>query len=614
MCSIAGIYRRGEAACVREMELDGSVVRRMNEALGHRGPDDSGVIEDVRVSLGHNRLAVMDPARGKQPMSTVYCNRQYTVIYNGEIYNAPELRRELAAQGATFATDCDTEVLLWSYIFYGIDCPRRLNGIFAFAVYDHTEGTLFAARDRMGVKPLYIVKRGERWILASEPKALFCHPAVRPRMDRQGLWELLFMAPVTLRESAVFSGIDQLLPGHWMLFTPDGERRGCYWQLRASPCSDSLSDAVTHTKELLADALGRQLQSDVPLCTFLSGGLDSSVLTALAAGELSKKGKQLDTYSFEYEGNAENFQASLFQPQGDDQYARRLAADLSTDHTVLTAPTDAVADLLVEAAIYRDLPGQADIDSSLLYFCRQVKRRHTVAISGECSDEIFGGYPWFYRPEMLSRDFYPWLHAPMARVRLFREDVVRPAEGFAHLSEGYRRYLTGCPVLEGEDPADRTARLATCLSVDYFMQNLLSRKDRMSMATGLEVRVPFADHRILEYLYNLPWEYKFRRGVEKSLLRDAAEGLLPDYILHRKKSPYPKTHNPAYEQRIRARLAEQLSGDTLFASLLDRSAVRSFLDGENATWFGQLMARPQMIAWLLQLSAWLEHYPVEICL
>ena len=616
MCSIAAIYRplpkQGgllSAACD-----DATAIAQMNRSLAHRGPDDSGIFQDETVCLAHNRLSVMDPSRGKQPMSAVYFGRQYTIIYNGEIYNTDELKRELTARGAIFTTECDTEAVLWSYILYGKDCPARLNGIFAFLIYDHTERTLFAARDRLGVKPLYYARTKDEWYFASEPKALLAHPRVRPTVNREGLWELLFLSPVTTEKSAIFRNIHQLHAGEWMLLSPDGSEAVKYWELNASVCTDSLSEAVAHTRWLLDDAVRRQLRSDVPLCTFLSGGLDSSVLTAIAARSLAKEGKQLSTYSFEYEGNRENFQASLFQPQGDDLYARRLAKDLGTDHTVLTIPTKTVADLLDEAAIYRDLPGQADIDSSLLWYCRQVKKRHTVAISGECSDEIFGGYPWFYRPEMLSRDFFPWLHDPYARIKLFRADIVRPAEGFAHLSKHYQDFLAACPTLEGESDADRRARIATCLSVRYFMQNLLARKDRMSRATALEVRVPFADHRILEYLYNLPWQYKFRDGVEKSLLRDAAAGLLPDYILHRKKSPYPKTHNPAYEHHIHARLTEKLKEDSLFTALLDCSAVEAFINGENTTWFGQLMARPQMIAWLLQLSAWLEHYPVELSL
>lgn len=614
MCSIAAIYRKTPQSTKIDLSCELETIQAMSDKLTHRGPDDRGIWQDEYVSLAHNRLAVMDPAGGHQPMSVVYCGSQFTIIYNGELYNTDELMADLQTKGAIFQTHCDTEVLLWSYILYGYDCPKHLNGIFAFLIYDHTSHSLFGARDRLGVKPFYYFNRDDRWLFASEPKALFAHPGVRPKVNREGLWELLFLSPVTLEESAIFQNTRQLGAGERILLTPNAVQRDFYWRLCAFGCDDSLPQAVEITRLLLQDAVRRQIRSDVPLCTFLSGGLDSSVLTAIAAKELSMQEKKLSTYSFEYEGNNESFRSSLFQPQKDDWYARELAKDLGTNHTVLTVPTREVASLLSDAAVYRDLPGQADIDSSLLWFCSQVKHHHTVAISGECSDEIFGGYPWFYRPEMLHRDFFPWVHDPLARANLFRCDIVRPTEGYAYLSDKYRTFLHSCPVLDGESAEDRTARIATCLSVRYFMQNLLHRKDRMSMASALEVRVPFADHRIIEYVYNLPWSYKFRNGVEKSLLRDASEGLLPDYILHRKKSPYPKTHNPEYEVTVRKLLTRQLREDTLFAALLDQKAVSAFLEGENTTWFGQLMARPQLIAWLLQLSAWLSYYPVEFSL
>ena len=606
MCSISAIYRPHPE--------DLPYVQSMNQSLSHRGPDDCGIYRDDTVCLCHNRLAVMDPARGKQPMKIVYRDRRYTLIYNGEIYNTDELKADLQAKGAEFSTDCDTEVLLWTYIFYGTDTPKRLNGIFAFVIYDHSEQSLLIARDRMGVKPLYYAVKGDQWFFASEPKAILQNPKIRPIVDRKGLWELVFLSPMTTLQSAVFRDIRQLRPGERLLLTPNREVRDFYWKLKADECTDSLADAVERVRYLLTDGVNRQIRSDVPLCTFLSGGLDSSILTVLASRAIRDQGGRLSTYSFEYENNSANFQANLFQPNRDDDFAARLAQDLGTDHTILTAPTQSVADLLTDAAVFRDLPGQADIDSSLLYFCGEVKKRHTVAISGECSDEIFGGYPWFYRPEMLSRDFFPWIHDPMARARLFRADILQPDYGYDLLSKGYRRFVDSCPTLDSDSDTMRRSRIATCLSVDYFMQNLLARKDRMSMATALEVRVPFADHRLIEYLYNLPWEFKFRDGVEKSLLRDAAQPYLPEYILHRKKSPYPKTFDPVYEATVRSRLLTKLREDSVFSALLSRDAVDAFVVGENTTWFGQLMSRPQLLAWLLQLSAWLEHYPVEICL
>lgn len=607
MCSINGWVDFGAPE-----RIDREEVCEAGRRLAHRGPDGHGVHFAPGVGLYHNRLAVMDPEKGAQPMQAVFGGHRYTIVYNGEIYNAPELRRELSAKGAIFHTECDTEAVLWAYILYGKSAPQHLNGIFAFAVHDEAREEVFLARDRFGVKPLFFATVGSSFYFASEVKALFAHKEIRPEITKEGLWQLLYMTPVTLPGSGVFRQIRELLPAHIGVISREGFCTEPYWRLEARSCTDSAEEAAATVRELLCDAIRRQLQSDVPLAVLLSGGLDSSAITAVASRVLPG-GVPLSTYSFEYEGNRESFHASLFQPQKDDAFAVALARDLGTEHTVLTAPTVAVADCLATATCARDLPGQADIDSSLLYYCREIKRRHTVLLSGECSDEIFGGYPWFYRREMLEHAFFPWLHDPTGRIRLFDERLTRPKEGLAYLQEVAATAKEGCPVLDGECTEDRTARLATWLSTRLFMTNLLARKDRMSMYSAVEVRVPFADHRILEYVFNVPWAIKYENGVEKALLRRAMEGFLPDYILHRKKSPYPKTHDPAYEKRVREMLqARLLDKEGFLASALDPVRLKAMLDGENETWFGQLMARPQLIAWLCQLDAFFKEYRVTL--
>lgn len=605
MCSISAIYRS-----------DPGPIIRMNAAMPHRGPDDSGVAYPApNAALGHNRLAVMDPAGGVQPMTRTLNGKSATIAYNGEIYNAPELRAKLEKAGAVFTTACDTEVVLYAYLHWGDDCPVHMNGIFAFVIYDQSDGSLFAARDRLGVKPLCYARLPDGGLLiASEVKGILAHGGIRPTVSSYGLWQLLFLTPTTLPETTVFDGIAKLGAGKRLRMGRDGEPRITpYWTLAARICDDTPEEAAERVRWILDDAVRRQLCSDVPLCTFLSGGLDSSVITALAVKHLRAEGKILSTYSFEYAHSRENFHKSLFQPQSDDDFAPGLGKWLGTDHEILTADDSDVAGLLPDAAWHRDLPGQADIDSSLLYYCRQVKKRHTVALSGECSDEIFGGYPWFYRPEMLSRGFFPWIHDPFVRPLLFRPEIAKAQEGYGWLSEQYHKALNRTPITDRDDGDMIATRRATILSTDFFMANLLERKDRMSMAASLEVRVPFADHRLIEYVYNLPWSIKFEGGVEKALLRNAMKDLLPDEILWRKKSPYPKTHSPGYEKKVEEMLRGILESNSPFCELIDRSAVESLLSGEGGgTWFGQLMGRPQLIAWLIQFAAWMERLGVEV--
>ena len=606
MCSICGMVNP-----VRPISAQANAIEVMGATMRRRGPDQQGRLTGDHMALQHNRLAIIDLENGVQPMTRHYRDQAYTIVYNGEIYNAPELTALIRQKGVEPESYCDTEVVLWLYILFGDGCAAMLNGIFAFAIYDHDKNRLYLARDRFGIKPLFYAFDGETLLFASEIKALLAHPGIRPALNWQGLWQLLFLSPVRLPGTGVFRDIHEVLPAHHGFFDAGGLSLRPYWQLRASVQRDSRADAIENVRALLTDAIERQLVSDVPLCTLLSGGLDSSIISAVAARAYHREGRRLTTYSFEYEGNRENFHATMFQPNTDDDYAKWLAGQLGTDHHVLTAPTEEVARLLEDAVIARDMPGQADIDSSLLYFCREIKRLNTVALSGECADEIFGGYPWFYRPEMLENPFFPWIHNPMARISLFRRECVHPEEGYAAMSAAYRRSMEACPALNSDSPSMRQSRVATWLSVNYFMASLLERKDRMSMYSSVEVRVPFADHRILEYVYNVPWEIKFEGNVEKALLRNAMADVLPDEILHRKKSPYPKTQNPEYERLVTAMLMRRLDGEAgPLSQIIDRSALDSFLAGENNTWFGQLMSRPQMIAWLLQFDIWLSRYGV----
>ena len=634
MGSICGIADFSEKKSLELKDKNNQILEKMGEEMRRRGPDQKGSYISIPtagtaayIGLQHNRLAVIDIQNGTQPMHAQVNGNRYTLVYNGELYNTKELKRELRDYFGydPFQTESDTEAVLYAYIAWGQRCPIYLNGIFSFAIYAEGECSphLFLARDRLGVKPLfYTWTDGGQFLFASEIKALLKHPQVKHEIDQIGMWQLFFLTPVTLNGSGIFKNIFELLPGEAALLdcseSHPSLKKHLYWSLQAVPFHEGKKDTVEHVRYLLEDAVERQLISDVPLCVLLSGGLDSSVISAIAARFYQKRGIRLPTYSFEYEGNRENFHSTFFQPQGDDKYAVYLADYLHTEHRVLTASTEEVAKCLSEAVMARDFPGQADIDSSLLYFCRQIKKKYTVALSGECADEIFGGYPWFYRTEMLDRDFFPWIHVPFERIGLLREELSRAREGYAYLADLYHREMELCPLLDTDSSSMQTSRRATWLSAKYFMMNLLERKDRMSMYSALEVRVPFADHRILEYVYNIPWEYKYdtekyKETAEKSLLRNAVRDLLPEKILWRKKSPYPKTHNPNYEILIRKLLSERLRKPTSrLREWLDPKKLRQMEEGDDIIWLGQLMSRPQLLAWLYQLDIWLEAYEVNL--
>ena len=456
MCSICGL-----ADFHKPIENKLEKIQKMNSVLKHRGIDDDGIAKFKYGSLAHNRLSIMDIENGKQPMKAYKNGYSYTIIYNGEIYNCDELKKELRNEEIEFKTTCDTEVVLYCYMVFGEKCVEKLNGIFAFAIYDEEKEQIFLARDRFGIKPFFYTMSDSIFAFASEIKALLSLQKVKPVIDKKGLWQLMFLSPITLEGQTVFKNIFEIKPGYCGTFSKKGLTLYRYFSLKPEKLDITPEEAAKEVKNLLLDTVKRQIKSDVPLCTFLSGGLDSSALSALVAREYTAHGKILSTYSFEYEGNKQNFKKSLFQPQGDDEFAVYLADYLKTDHTVLTAPTEKVAQYLIDATKYRDFPGQADIDSSLLYFCEQVKKEHSVAISGECSDEIFGGYPWFYRKEMLNSGFFPFVHQPFARADLFSREIIKPDEGYEYLSKIYRADLNEVECLTDDSEADKVARKAS---------------------------------------------------------------------------------------------------------------------------------------------------------
>lgn len=595
-----------------------SVLLDMTETLAPRGPDASGTWLSRHCALGHRRLSVIDPANGAQPMTRMRGDVRYTIVYNGEIYNAADLRKELESRGHTFKTNCDTEVLLVSYIEWGRACVDRLNGIFAFAVWNDEEETLFLARDRVGVKPLFYADLNGLFLFGSEPKAILAHPEFPAEVDREGLAEIFIIGPARTPGHGVYKHMAELKPGCCMTVDRSGVSVRTYWRLESRPHEDDVETTAETIRALLRDTVERQLVSDVPVCTLLSGGLDSSALTAIAAEFYKQTGRgALHTYSVDYVDNDKHFKANAFQPNADGPWIRRMVEFLGTKHHDVTFDTPELVDSLKAAVRARDLPGMADVDGSLYLFCREIKKGATVALSGEAADEIFGGYPWFHREDALAADTFPWSLSADIRIGLLSRETVDWLKPRDYLDERYRQALDEVPHLPGEAGTARRMREMSYLNITRFMPTLLDRKDRMSMAVGLEVRVPYCDHRLVEYVWNVPWEIKAAGGREKGILRKALEGILPDDVLNRKKSPYPKTHNPNYLAATRAWVQEILDDPSSpLLPFLDVDRVRRLAASEaqhiDLPWFGQLMSGPQLFAYLGQIDTWLREYRVSI--
>ena len=465
------------------------------------------------------------------------------------------------------------------------------------------------------------VTAGERELQAVLPQfvgkhALFCHPDVTPSIDQNSLQEILAVGPARTSGNGVFTGVKEVMPGHYHIFCPDGQHDILYWDLPCREHKDSYVQTVQTVSFLVRDTVERQMVSDVPVCTFLSGGIDSSIVTALAARHMQKEGKILNTFSFDFSENEKYFKSNAFQPERDLPYVNRMLQYCKTSHTYLECSQEALFAALSDAVTAKDLPGMTDVDASLLYFCSEVAKHNKVTLTGECADEIFGGYPWFYRPELMNRDGFPWSADPAARTSILSDDVLRTLDLAEYSHARYEETLSHVPHLDGESPEEARRRDIGYLNIKWFMQTLLDRMDRTSMYSSLEARVPFADHRIMEYVFNVPWQMKYRNGVEKSLLRDACADLLPRELLWRKKSPYPKTYHPAYEQMLIRRMREILNDpNSPVLPLLDRSKTEAFLAAPKELgkpWFGQLMAGPQLIAYFIQINTWMQIYHLSI--
>ena len=611
MCGICGYVNYKDNFIGRETELI-PILKKMTSVMESRGPDAGGSWIGDNAAFGHRRLAVIDVERGAQPMKRTVCGHEFAITYNGELYNTDELRSRLRLFGYEFETASDTEVLLYAYIHYGEKCAALLNGIYAFAIWDSMRQRVFMCRDRFGVKPLFYSQCGDTTVFASEIKSLFEYPEIVPALDRSGLCELFGMSPARTQGCGVYKGISELRPGRYMIIDRRGITVKKYWELKSHEHEDSYEDTIERVRELVYDSVKRQLVSDVPLASFLSGGLDSSIIAAVGAIE---KGT-FSTYSFDYEDNAKYFKASHFQPDSDAQWVPRMAEYFGFDHTYLVCPNSALTELLPQALYAKDLPGMADVDASLLYFCREVKKHHTVTLSGECSDEIFGGYPWFREEKAFKTHGFPWCYDLTVRNEILLPAVRETLRLDEYSNEQYEKSIAETPRLESDTPEERRRREISYLNINWFMTNLLDRKDRMSMASGLEVRVPFCDHRLVEYVWNIPWEMKNRNNISKNILREAAKGLLPEDVRTRRKSPYPKTHNPHYEAAVKSMLAKVISDDSApILALCDKAKLENILKGEfdySKPFFGQLMAMPQFIGYILQVNYLLEKYKPRI--
>ncbi|WP_369244079.1 asparagine synthase (glutamine-hydrolyzing) [Streptomyces sp. R41] len=612
MCGITGWV-----SFDRDLRTETGTLDAMTETMSCRGPDDRGTWVDGPAALGHRRLAIIDLPGGRQPMTAETPDGTVALVYSGETYNFTQLRRELSDRGHRFSTDSDTEVVLRGYLEWGEQLPERLNGMYAFAVWDGRHDKLVMIRDRMGIKPFYYYPTPDGILFGSEPKAILANPQAGARVRLDGLRELF--ALVKTPRHAVWDGMHEVEPGTVVTVDRSGLRRHVYWQLETRPHTDDRDYSIATVRSLLDDIVRRQLIADVPRCTLLSGGLDSSAMTALAARQLAEHGEKVRSFAVDFVGRTDHFVADELRGTPDAPFVHDVARASRTDHQDIVLDSHALADPDVRAKMIRarDLPmGFGDMDASLYLLFQAIREHSTVALSGESADEVFGGYLQFFDEEARRADTFPWL------VRfgqhfgddsdVLRSDVAKTLDLESYIAEGYRTAVAGIQRLDGESDFEYRMRRICHLHLTRFVRILLDRKDRASMAVGLEVRVPFCDHRLVEYVYNTPWSLKSFDGREKSLLREATADLIPKSVYDRVKSPYPSTQDPKYAIALQEHVKDLLTRPShpVF-DLVDRERVRRAADRDTPQ---ITQASRRGLERTLDLALWMEMYAPEVSL
>ncbi|MCL2361638.1 MAG: asparagine synthase (glutamine-hydrolyzing) [Defluviitaleaceae bacterium] len=574
-----------------------TVCEAMLTSLKKRGQNEHGTFISEDVCLLHTS----NPYTGRGPLRAVLGQKAYILVFDGELYNKDELIQELKKLGYYLPDASDGAIVLYSYIAWGEVCVERLLGVFAFAVWDG--GRLFVARDRLGLKPFFYATGPRGFAFASDTKTLLMHPNINPVMSLEGVADMMLIGPAHTPGTTFFRDIKELQPGHSASYTNSGGLSICrYWQLKAKPHSESFEETSYTVRKILKDAIARQTANSPELGVFLSGGLDSSAITALSGCK--------DTFSVDYVGNDKYFTPNSFQPDDDNSYIKEMVTNLRAHHTRVVLGSDELAEALTSAMQARGLPGMGDVDSALLLFCQNVRESVPIALTGEGADEIFGGYPWYQQDDEPTT--FPWSRDVKYRSSFIAPHILGRFDPQAYIHNRFEEAITAAGSLYDDDAKERQVRRMFHLNLDWFLPNLATRNESMSAFAGLTVRSPFLDHRLVEYLYNVPWTFKNHNDREKGLLREALKGLLPESVLWRKKSPFPKTHNPAYMSKV-TDMIRVVEKDAPLFTIISRDAINRLITEEaGQPWYGQLMRVPQTIAYFLQIDAWMKEYGVVL--
>lgn len=594
MSGICGIVSLSN---IRKYKL--SNLKEMLDKIKHRGVSENYYISPKSL-LGQINDKMMN-----LPLTKYDCIKRYTIILDGELYNGDKLKTQLEELGYKFKTNDDAEIILNTYIQYKERSLELFKGAYSFVIYDGYQ--LFMARDKLGLKPLFYSLVNDFLFFGSEIKTLLAINSINRKISKENFIELFSFGPSFNKSHTPFENIFSVEPGEFITFSLRGLRRERYYKIPVKENTFTFEESKKIIKDLLNDAVKNQIKGE-KVGALLSGGLDSSIICSLLS-----KYQKLQTYCVDYVDNEINFKSNNFQRSRDNDYALIMANYLDTKHHEYKITAKSLADNLFNSMIARDKPAMADIDSSLYCFAKYLNQNENIVFSGECSDEIFGGYPWFYRNDS-NESLFPWIRNIDNRINILNKEYQNYNYN-EYLESEYSNALNDIEYLSTENEENRKWRKLTNLTINYFMPNLVQRNDSQGLSNGLIMRVPFADIDLLEFIYNLPKEYKYRNGTEKYILREAFSDELPLEITTRKKSPYPKTFDPNYFKLVSNNLMERFNDEySVLNKLFNKNEIIKIIDNpENQVpWFGQLMTSPQLIAYLIQFDQWVKYYNIDL--
>lgn len=550
-------------------------------------------------------------------------NRFFLALY-GDISNTEELISKYSLDyPARDKNIRASAVLLSAFLKAGTDIFKDLTGDFSFTLFDERNLSLYLVRDSFGCKPMFYFKENGMLKFGTRLKYLLSQTGTLPSISKTGLNEIFSLGPSRTPGNAVYDGCAEVPAGHYLMCTPSGETLHCYYRLTAKPHTDSDEDTLAHNLFLLKKAVKKCLfpvDDSEQVGSLLSGGIDSSIVSALLKQEFLKDAFSsegwLQTFSFDFAENDHYYQENDFQPSLDRPYVDFMTDFLGSKHCFLSCNPQELFDSLKLSVKAHDLPAMGDVDSSLIFFLSKMPAGIKYVFAGECADEIYGGYPWFHREKMIYADTFPWMPSLDARKTLLKDDFIDYLGMEDYVYNAYHKTLAEIEYLPEENVASQTLRRNQYLSITWFMQTLLNRMERAASFTGLTALCPFVDRELMEYTYNMPWNLKSRFCTPKYALRESCIGLLPEQILYRKKSPYPKTYHPEYEAILKKEISEILNDPSApLHYFLDKKKVEDYISrplSYHTPWYGQLMAGPQMLAYLIQVNEWIKEYKISV--